>query len=58
MQDKKNHFECLMSNHLSENISDDDELVFLDILNSDPQYKALYSEMAKTRAISFVPTLG
>lgn len=46
-----------MINHLSGNISDKEERVLLDILNSDPQYKLLYSEMAKTRAISFTPEI-
>ncbi|NDP19572.1 MAG: FecR family protein [Paludibacter sp.] len=57
MQDKNNQFEYLMINHLSGNISDKEERVLLDILNSDPQYKLLYSEMAKTRAISFTPEI-
>ena len=55
MEDKNNQFKYLMSNHLSGNISDDEERSLLDILNSDPKYKVLYSEMAKTRAISFIP---
>lgn len=57
MQDKKNQFEYLINNHLSGNISEDEERALLDILNSDPKYKVLYSEMAKTRAISFIPAL-
>lgn len=57
MQDKKNQFEYLINNHLSGNISEDEERALLDILNSDPKYKVLYSEMAKTRAISFIPVL-
>lgn len=57
MQDKNNQFEYLMNNHLSGNISEDEERALLDILNSDPKYKVLYSEMAKTRAISFISAL-
>jgi len=57
MQDKNYQFEYLMSNHLSGNITDDEERVLIDILNSDPNYKVLYREMAKTRAISFIPVL-
>jgi len=57
MQDKNNQFEYLMNQHLSGNISDEEERVLLDILHSDPKYKILYSEMAKTRAISFIPLL-
>jgi len=57
MQDKKNQFEYLINNYLSGNISEDEERALLDILNSDPKYKVLYSEMVKTRAISFIPAL-
>jgi transmembrane sensor len=57
MQDKNSQFEYLMSNHLSGSISDKEERVLLDILNSDPKYKVTYSEMAKIRAISFIPVL-
>lgn len=55
MLDKTRQFEKLMVNHLSGNISDNEQHVLLDILNSDPKYKVLYNEMAKTRAISFSP---
>ena len=57
MQDKTKQFEYLMSTHLSGGISDDEEQVLLEILNSDAKYKVLYAEMAKTRAISFIPVL-
>jgi len=57
MLDKNQQFEYLMSNHLSGHISDDDERALLELLNSDPKYKTLYTEMAKTRAISFIPML-
>jgi len=46
-----------MMDHLSGNISDSEEDVLLDILNSDHKYKALYNEMAKTRAISLIPLI-
>jgi ferric-dicitrate binding protein FerR (iron transport regulator) len=57
MQDKTKQFEYLMSTHLSGGISEDEEQVLLEILNSDAKYKVLYAEMAKTRAISFIPVL-
>lgn len=57
MFDKSHQFEKLMINHLSGNISDSEERVLLDILNSDPKYKALYNEMAKTSAISQIPLI-
>jgi transmembrane sensor len=57
MQDRNNQFEYLMNNHLSGSISDDEERILLDIIKSDPKYEVLYSEMAKTRAISFIPIL-
>jgi len=53
MEEKTQLFERLMLNHLSDNITDNDEQVLLEILNSDPKYNLLYSEMAKTRAISY-----
>ena len=46
-----------MNNHLSGSISDDEERILVDIIKSDPKYKILYREMAKTRAISFIPIL-
>lgn len=57
MLDKSQQFEKLMMQYLSENISDTDELLLLDILNSDPNYKVRYNEMVKTRAVSFIPTI-
>jgi transmembrane sensor len=57
MQDKSKQFEYLMSTHLSGGISEDEEQVLLEILDSDAKYKVLYAEMAKTRAISFIPVL-
>ena len=57
MQDKTKQFEYLMSTHLSGEISEDEEQILLEILNSDAKYKVLYAEMAKTRAISFIPVL-
>ena len=57
MQDKTKQFEYLMSTHLSGGISEDEEQILLEILNSDAKYKVLYAEMAKTRAISFIPVL-
>ncbi|OIP84519.1 MAG: hypothetical protein AUK44_02335 [Porphyromonadaceae bacterium CG2_30_38_12] len=57
MIDKTKQFEKLMMNHLSENISDNDEGVLLDILNSDPKFKVQYNEMVKTRAISLIPII-
>ncbi|MDD4992141.1 MAG: FecR family protein [Paludibacter sp.] len=57
MLDKSHQFEKLMMNHLSGTISDSEEGVFLDILNSDPKYKTLYNEMVKTRAISQIPLI-
>ncbi len=57
MQDKKPQFQKLMMNHLSGDISENEERELLGFLNSDPQYKVLYSEMAKTRAISFIPQI-
>jgi len=57
MLDKNQQFDYLMSNHLSGNISEDEERALIDFLNLDPQYKILYAEMAKTRAISFIPVL-
>ena len=57
MLDKTKQFEKLMMNHLSENISDNDEGVLLDILNSDPKFKVQYNEMVKTRAISLIPII-
>lgn len=53
MQDKTQQFEKLMVSHLSDNMSDNDAHKLLEILNSDSKYKDLYTEMAKTRAISF-----
>ena len=55
MLDKSQQFEKLMMHYLSENISDADERILLDILNSDPKYKVRYNEMVKTRAISLIP---
>ncbi len=52
MLDKTQQFRELMISYLSGNISDSDERVLLDILHSDPEYKVIYAEMAKTRAIS------
>ena len=57
MLDKTQQFEKLMMHHLSGNVSENDERVLLDILNSDPIYKQLYNEMAKTRAISLIPLI-
>lgn len=57
MQDRKQQFEKLMLNHLSGNISDTDECILLEILNSHPQYKTLYYEMVKTKAISQIPVV-
>lgn len=57
MPDRNNQFENLMNSHLSGIISDNEERIFVDILNSDPRYKTLYREMAKTRALSFIPVL-
>lgn len=57
MLDKTQQFEKLMLNHLSGNISDKEERALLEFLNSDPKFKELYSEMAKTRAISYSPIL-
>lgn len=55
MLDKTQQFEKLMMHHLSESISDNDERLLLDILNSDHKFKVLYNEMVKTRAISLIP---
>lgn len=52
MLDKTRQFRELMMRYLSGNISDSDERFFLDILHSDPKYKIIYTEMAKTMAIS------
>lgn len=57
MLDRSQQFEKLMMDHLSGNISDSEECLLLDILNSDPKYKTLYTEMAKTRAISQIPLI-
>lgn len=57
MFDKNKQFENLMIDYLSGTISDDGEKILLDLLNSNPKYKSKYSEMAKLRAISFVPAL-
>jgi ferric-dicitrate binding protein FerR (iron transport regulator) len=55
MQNKTQQFEKLMVHHLSGSISESDELLLLDILNSDPKFKIQYNEMVKTRAISLIP---
>jgi transmembrane sensor len=57
MSDKTQQFEKLMMHYLSETISDSDERVLSDIINSDPNYKARYNEMVKTRAISLIPVI-
>lgn len=57
MLNKTQQFENLMTNHLSGKISDSDERMLLEILNSDPYYKELYNKMAKTRAISLIPLI-
>jgi ferric-dicitrate binding protein FerR (iron transport regulator) len=57
MLDKTKQFEKLMMQYLSETISDNDKRVLADILNSDPNYKARYNEMVKTRAISLIPVI-
>lgn len=57
MLDKTKQFEKLMMNHLSGSISDSEEGLLLEILNSDPKYKVLYNEKAKTRAISMIPVI-
>jgi len=57
MIDNTQKFEELMMNHLSENISDSDELLLLHILNSDPKFKDLYNEVVKARAIYQIPLI-
>jgi len=57
MQDENKIFEDLMVDYLSGNISDHDERILSDLLQSDFKYKEKYIEMAKTRAISFIPAL-
>jgi len=57
MQDENKIFEDLMVCYLSGNISDDDERMLADLLYSDPKYKAKYIEMAKERALLFIPLL-
>ncbi len=57
MSDKTQQFEKLMMLYLSETISDKDERILIDILNSDPKYKVRYNEMVKTRAISMIPLI-
>ncbi len=54
---KSKQFKKLMTHYLSENISDTDVQLLLGILNSDPNYKARYSEMVKTRTISLTPAV-
>jgi hypothetical protein len=46
-----------MIKHLSENISDKEERLLSGFLASDSQYKTRYKEMAKTRAVAFIPVL-
>lgn len=43
--------------YLSETISDKEEQLLLEILNSDPSFKDRYNEIVKTRAISLIPAL-
>lgn len=57
MQNREQQFKKLMTCHLSGDISDKDEQMLLDILNSDPYYKTLYNELVKTRAISQIPII-
>jgi transmembrane sensor len=57
MPDKNQQFRHLMINHLSGHASENEERALFDLLNSDPQYKIIYAEMAKIRAISYIPIL-
>lgn len=57
MQNKNKIFEDLILDYFSGKLSEQDESIFLHLLNSHPKYKNKYREMAKERAISFIPTL-
>jgi len=57
MFDRNRQFENLMMDYLSGTISDEDEKILLDLLKSNPKYRSKYGDMAKMRAISFVPVL-
>lgn len=57
MQDKEKKFEDLMISYFTGNITDNQERLLIDYLKSNPDFKIKYSEMAKTRAISFIPSL-
>src|SRR5674476_280340 len=57
MPDENIKFEDLMVDYLSGTISDTNEHLLLDLLNSDSKYVAKYKEIVKSRAISFIPAL-
>ncbi|HRZ97867.1 MAG TPA: FecR domain-containing protein [Paludibacter sp.] len=57
MQSENTTFEKLIIDYLSGNISDTDEPILLNLLKSDEKYREQLRELAKTRAISFVPIL-
>ncbi len=57
MPDKPQNFEHLMMQYLSETISDKEEQLLIEMLQSDPSLKDRFNEIVKTRAISMIPAL-
>jgi ferric-dicitrate binding protein FerR (iron transport regulator) len=57
MEDRNMRFEDLMLDYFSGKLSELEEIRFLQLLNSNQKYKNRYREMAKERAISYIPTL-
>ncbi|HET7732701.1 MAG TPA: FecR family protein [Paludibacter sp.] len=57
MKNEETKFEELIIDYLSGTISDSDEHILLSLLKSDEKCRITLREMAKTRAISFIPIL-
>lgn len=57
MQSEKDKFEELVISYLSGVISGKDSIILLELLNSDEKYRNQFHELAKTRAISYIPAI-
>lgn len=57
MQTETKKFEDLVIDYLSGKISDEDTAVLVEFLNSDELYRNQFHELAKTRAIAFIPAI-
>ncbi len=55
MDNKETQFKHLMMSYLSETISESDQLLLIEIINSDKKYIDEYNEMVKLKAISLIP---